>query len=218
MKLRTLTMTSAGLLLGVAAGGAAVATASLHGDPVPRTQVRVCATNDGTVLGARSDGTCPRGSNKIRINKVGPAGPIGRTGAAGPVGPAGPAGPTGPAGPSGLGTTDIWVEGVALPSRAPIYVDELVRVTVGCDATHNADLSIRTADPAFGVQLTGTSQADGQLFPVNSPVGPGVNGVAFMGKEVAVHVTVTRMTDGETRELSLGQAFESCRFTGQVTR
>ena len=104
-----------------------------------------------------------------------------------------------------------------LPSHAPIYADELVRVTAGCDAAHNVDLSIRTADPAFGAQLTGTSQADGQLLPVNFPIDPGGGGIAFMGKEVAVHVTVTRMSDGVTQDLYLGQAFESCRFTGQVT-
>ncbi len=104
------------------------------------------------------------------------------------------------------------------PSHAPIYADEIMRVTAGCDEAHNADLSIRTADPAFGVQLTGTSQADGKLLPVNDPIAPGGNGIAFMGKHVALHVTVTRMTDGETRELYLGQAFDSCRFTGQVTR
>ncbi len=211
MTLRTLAAT--GLVLGLAAGGTAVSTAAFNADTAsPSTQVRVCTTGDGTVLGARPDGRCPSGSKKTRINKVGPAGPVGRTGAPGPVGPAGPTGPP------GLGTTDIWVEGGVLPSHAAIYADDLVRITAGCDAAHNVDLSIRTADPAFGAQLTGTSQADGQLFPVNSPIAPGGGGIAFMGKEVAVHVTVTRMSDGVTQELYLGQATDTCRFTGQVTR
>lgn len=219
-----------------------MSTAAFSGDPGSRrTHVRVCATDAGIVLGARPDGRCPRGSKKTRISKVGPAGPAGPTGdrgapglpgvdgdpgpqgdpgQVGPVGPSGatgPVGPTGPAGPPGPGTTDIWAEGGALPSHAAIYADEIVRITAGCDAAHNADLSIRTADPSFGVQVLGTSQADDQLLPLNYLIEEGGNGVAFMGTNLVLQVTVTRMTDGVTRELSVGQAFETCRFTGQVT-
>ena len=245
MKLRTYTASAAALIVGLAASGVAVSTASGDHDLAQRrTHVQVCTTSAGVVLGARRDGRCPRGSKKTRINKLGPAGPAGERGEQGLPGTAGEPGPKGDLGPRGPRATqarsglpappDPWVREVPRGHRAPAQRtsgpraafspatlpssrDDIIRMTAGCDASHHADLSVRTADPAFGVQVIGTSQADGQLQPVNYRINAGGNGVAFMGQSVALHVTVTRMTDGVTRQLSIGQASDSCRFTGQVT-
>ncbi|QMW65258.1 hypothetical protein H4N58_13705 [Mumia sp. ZJ1417] len=79
---RTAVLVSAGVIVGLVAGGTTVAVAASSAKTV-----KVCTTKKGVVRSADAKGRCPKKSKKQAINVRGPAGSRGAPGVAGARGP-----------------------------------------------------------------------------------------------------------------------------------